>query len=95
MVGEEAYKEGSTDFTPQLTKIKGAAPDALFIAGYYAEGALISDQAKKLGMNVPKFGADGLDNADYIKLAGPAGDSTYLTTPFLAETAGPEAKAFI
>lgn len=95
VVGEEAYKEGSTDFTPQLTKIKGAAPDALFIAGYYAEGSLIADQAKKLGMNVPKFGADGLDNADYIKLAGPAGDSTYLTTPFLAETAGPEAKAFI
>jgi branched-chain amino acid transport system substrate-binding protein len=95
VVGEEAYKEGSTDFTPQLTKIKGQAPQALFIAGYYAEGALIADQAKKLGMDLPKFGADGLDNADYIKLAGPAADDTYLTTPFLAEAAGPEAKAFI
>jgi len=95
LVGEEAYMKGATDFTPQLTKLKGSAPDALFIAGYYAEGALIADQAKKLGMNVPKFGADGLDNADYIKLAGPAADDTYLTTPFLAETAGPDAKAFI
>lgn len=95
IVGEEAYKEGSTDFTPQLTKLKGAAPQALFIAGYYAEGALIADQAKKLGMDLPKFGADGLDNADYIKLAGPAADNTYLTTPFLAETAGPAAKAFV
>jgi branched-chain amino acid transport system substrate-binding protein len=96
VVGEEAYKEGSTDFTPQLTKLKGASPQALFIAGYYAEGALISDQAAKLGMNLPKFGADGLDNADYIKLAGPAADNTYLTTPFLAEAAAtPEAKAFV
>ncbi|MFP5239080.1 MAG: ABC transporter substrate-binding protein, partial [Acidobacteriota bacterium] len=95
VVGEEAYMKGATDFTPQLTKLKGAAPEAMFIAGYYAEGALIADQAKKLGINVPKFGADGLDNADYIKLAGPAADDTYLTTPFLAETAGPDAKAFI
>jgi branched-chain amino acid transport system substrate-binding protein len=95
VVGEEAYTEGSTDFTPQLTKLKSESPQALFIAGYYAEGALIADQAKKLGMDLPKFGADGLDNADYIKLAGPAADNTYLTTPFLAEVAGPEAKAFI
>lgn len=95
IVGEEAYQEKSTDFTPQLTKLKGEAPEAIFISGYYAEGALIADQAKKLGINVPKFGADGMDNADYIKLAGPAADNTYLTTPFLAETAGPEAKAFI
>ncbi|MFP5223347.1 MAG: ABC transporter substrate-binding protein [Acidobacteriota bacterium] len=95
VVGEEAYMKGATDFTPQLTKLKGAAPEALFISGYYSEAALISDQAKKLGMNVPKFGADGMDNADYIKLGGPAADNTYLTTPFLAETAGPDAKAFI
>lgn len=95
VVGEEAYIKGVTDFTPQLTKLKGQAPEALFIAGYYAEGSLIADQAKKLGMDVPKFGADGLDNADYIKLAGPAADNTYLTTPFLAETAGADAKAFV
>ncbi|GFK94269.1 Leucine-, isoleucine-, valine-, threonine-, and alanine-binding protein [Fundidesulfovibrio magnetotacticus] len=95
VVGEEAYMKGANDFTPQLTKIKGQAPDALFISGYYNEGALVADQAKKLGLAVPKFGADGLDNADYIKLAGPAADNTYLTAPFLAEKAGPEAKAFI
>ena len=67
----------------------------MFIAGYYPEGALIADQAKKIGLSVPKFGADGFDNADYIKLAGAAADDTYLTAPFLADTAGPDAKKFI
>lgn len=95
VVGEEAYKKGDQDFTPQLTKLKGAGPQGLFIAGYYPEGALIADQAKKIGLNVPKFGADGFDNADYIKLGGAAADDTYLTAPFLAETAGPDAKKFI
>jgi len=78
-----------------LTKIKGVSPDGIFIAGYYAEGALIADQAKKLGMDIPKFGADGLDNADYVRLGGPGTDNTFLTAPFLAEAAGPEAKAFV
>ncbi|EHJ46580.1 Extracellular ligand-binding receptor [Solidesulfovibrio carbinoliphilus subsp. oakridgensis] len=95
IVGEEAYKKGDQDYTPQLTKLKSAAPQAMFIAGYYPEGALIADQAKKIGLSVPKFGADGFDNADYMKLGGAAVDDTYLTAPFLAETAGADAKKFI
>jgi branched-chain amino acid transport system substrate-binding protein len=95
IVGEEAYKKGDQDYTPQLTKLKAAAPQGLFVAGYYQEGALIADQAGKLGMNLPKFGADGFDNVDYVKLGGKATDNTFLTAPFLAETAGPEAKKFI
>lgn len=95
VVGVEAYVKGTTDFTPQLTKLKGAAPEGVFISGYYNEGALIASQAKKLGMDVLKFGADGLDNGDYIKLAGPASEGTYLTTPFLADAANEIGKKFI
>lgn len=95
VVGEEAYKKGDQDYTPQLTKLKGAAPEAMFIAGYYPEGALIADQAKKIGLNVAKMGADGFDNLDYVKLGGAAADNTYLTAPFLVETAGADAKKFI
>lgn len=95
VVGEEAYVKGTSDFTPQLTKLKGAAPEGIFISGYYNEGALIADQAKKLGMDVMKFGADGLDNADYIKLAGDASEGTYLTTPFLPDAANDIGKKFL
>lgn len=95
VVGEEAYVKGTSDFTPQLTKLKGANPDGIFLSGYYNEGALIATQAKKLGLDVLKFGADGFDNADYIKLAGPAAEGTYVTTPFLASETGPEAQQFL
>lgn len=95
VVGEEAYVKGTADFTPQLTKLKGANPDGIFLSGYYNEGALIATQAKKLGMNVLKFGADGFDNGDYIKLAGDSSEGTYVTTPFLASETGPEAKQFL
>lgn len=95
VAGEEAYVKGTTDFTPQLTALKQNKPDGLFISGYYNEGALIATQAKKLGMDVPKFGADGLDNGDYITLGKEAVENSYLTTPFLAEAASAEGKAFL
>ncbi|EPR42805.1 ABC transporter substrate binding protein precursor [Desulfovibrio sp. X2] len=95
IVGEEAYVKGAQDFTPQLTKFKEAHPDGIFIAGYYGEGALIAAQAKKLGMDVVKMGADGLDNGDYIKLARAAANNTYLSVPFLQDVASPAAKAFV
>jgi len=96
VVGEEAYVRGaSTDFKPQLTKMKGADPQGLFISGYYNEGALIAKQAKDLGMDVAVMGGEGLDNPDYMNLAKAAAENTYVTTPFLEEAAGPAAKKFL
>ena len=94
VTGAEAYVAKTTDFTPQLTKLLLDKPDTIFLCGYHPEGALIAGQARKLGFNGPLFGADGLDNEDYIKLGGKATDNTYLTVPFLASSAGPEGKAF-
>lgn len=96
VVGEEAYTRGAgTDFKPQLTKLKGKAPEGLFLSGYYNEGALIAKQAKDLGMDVPVMGGEGLDNPDYMNLAGAAAENTYVTTPFLEDAAGPAAKEFL
>ena len=86
----------TTDFAPQLTKLLKDKPDAIFLCGYYQEGALIASQARKLGFDKGVlFGADGIDNADYLKIAGPAAENTFITVPFLAEAAGAEAKDFI
>ena len=94
VTGAEAYVAKTTDFTPQLTKLLTAKPEAIFLCGYHPEGALIAGQARKLGFNGPLFGADGIDNIDYIKIGGKATDNTYLTVPFLAESAGPAGQAF-
>jgi len=93
--GAEAYVAKTTDFTPQLTKLLNKKPDAIFLCGYYPEGSLIASQGRKLGFKGAFFGADGIDNEDYIKIGGKAAENTYLTVPFLASAAGPEAKDFI
>ena len=94
VVGVEAYVKGTTDFGPQLTKLLAEKPDAIFLCGYYQEGALVANQARKKGFDGVLFGADGIDNADYIKLAGAAADNTYISVPFLAEAASEDGKAF-
>lgn len=94
VVGFEAYMAKTTDFTPQLTKILAAKPESIFLCGYHTEGALIASQGRKLGFNGPLFGADDIDNIDYIKIGGKAADNTYCTVPFLAEASGPAGKEF-
>ena len=94
VTGTEAYVAKTTDFTPQLTKLLADMPEAIFLCGYHPEGALIAGQARKLGFTGPLFGADGIDNEDYIKIGGEATENTYLTVPFLAASAGPAGKEF-
>jgi branched-chain amino acid transport system substrate-binding protein len=94
VTGAKAYVAKTTDFTPQLTKLLHDKPDTIFLCGYHPEGALIAGQARKLGFNGPLFGADGIDNEDYIRLGGKATENTYCTVPFLAASAGPEGKEF-
>lgn len=94
VTGAEAYVAKTTDFTPQLTKLMTAKPDTIFLCGYHPEGALIAGQARKLGFDGPLFGADGIDNIDYIKIGGKAANNTYCTVPFLADSAGPAGKDF-
>ena len=94
VTGAEAYMTGTTDFTPQLTKLLRDKPEAIFLCGYHPEGALIAGQGRKLGFTGPLFGADGIDNEDYIKIGGKAAENTYCTVPFLAASASPAGKAF-
>jgi branched-chain amino acid transport system substrate-binding protein len=95
VVGAEAYTTNTTDFGPQITKLLMQKPDTIFLCGFYQEGALIARQARAQGFNGPLFGADGIDNTEYIQIGGKAANNTYLTVPFLAEAAGPEAAVFI
>ncbi|MBM4305333.1 MAG: hypothetical protein FJ123_01225 [Deltaproteobacteria bacterium] len=83
VVASEAYLPKDTDFSVQLTKIKGLRDDALFIAGHYREGALITRQSKELGLDAQILGTDDIGHPEYIKVAGKAKvqEGHYDTTP--------------
>ena len=84
LVASEAYERDTTNFKAQLTSIKAKKPDAIFISGLYTEAGLITKQAREAGITAQLFGADGIDNADFVTTAGSqAAEGTYITTPFL------------
>lgn len=67
VVAEESYAKGDMDFNAQLTKIKNANPDVVYLPDYYATVSLIAKQLRAQGIDTPIVGADGwggiVDNA--------------------------------
>jgi branched-chain amino acid transport system substrate-binding protein len=74
VVAKESFNRGARDFKAELTKIKAANPDMLFIPGYTPETAPAAAQARQLGMNQKILGVYGDMNPGYIKLAGKAAE---------------------
>jgi branched-chain amino acid transport system substrate-binding protein len=97
IVAEERYARGDIDFTAQLGRIKASPAQALVEWSRYAEGALVAKQFAQSGMNLVRFGSDGVATPKYIELGGAATNGVYFTTHFSVATAAdiPAAKAFI
>lgn len=94
IVAEEAYIEGDTDFSAQLTKIKGTKPDAIYVPGYYTEVALVARQAGQLGLKVPLLGGDGFDSTKLYEIAGDSIIGSYFSNHY-AEEMSEKARKFL
>jgi branched-chain amino acid transport system substrate-binding protein len=95
IVLEQKYSASERDFKAQLTAIRSAAPDALFVPGYYTEVGLIAAQARELGFKAPILGGDGWAAPQLVELGGAALADTYYCDNFTVENDSAEAKAFI
>jgi branched-chain amino acid transport system substrate-binding protein len=63
----------------------------------YAEGALVAKQYVQSGLNLVRFGSDGIATPKFIELAGSAADGIYFTAHFSVATSSdiPVAKDFV
>lgn len=61
VVAKEGYSDGDKDFRAQLTKILPTNPDVLVIPDYYEQVALITTQAREIGLKSTFIGPDGWD----------------------------------
>jgi branched-chain amino acid transport system substrate-binding protein len=95
IVGYETYNTKDTDFSAQLTKVKGANPDVLFLPNYFNEVPLQIQQARKLGLTATVLGGDGWDNPELVKLGGAVMNGTYFSNHYSPDLDSPVAKSFI
>jgi branched-chain amino acid transport system substrate-binding protein len=86
-VAEERYARGDIDFTAQMTRLRGANPDAILDWSRYTEGALIARQLRQMQSNLQIFGSDGYAVPAYVELGGPAVEGVIYVTPFSIATA--------
>ena len=74
VVVAESFMVGDRDFSAQLTKIKQAQFDLIFIPGYLQETAPAISQARKMGIKQASMGVYGDMAPKYIELAGKAAE---------------------
>ena len=89
-----SYKAGDQDFKAQLTKVKFAKPDLVYVPGYYTDVALIGRQARELGVKAPLAGGDGWDSAKLYEIAQGALDGGFFSNHYSAEDPSPVVQEF-
>jgi branched-chain amino acid transport system substrate-binding protein len=95
VAAEQNYSGGDKDFNAQLTSIKAANPDGIFVPGYYTEVGLIALQAKQLGLTVPIFGGDGWESSALVPIGGAALEGDYFSTHFSPQDTTPAVQNFV
>jgi branched-chain amino acid transport system substrate-binding protein len=93
VVADEAYQTGEVDFNAQVTRIRAANPDVIYLPNYYNDVSLQAKQLRDQGINVPLVGGDGWDG-----LTDNAGNevlNTYWSSGFASDTTDPRGMAFV
>lgn len=95
MVATQSYQEGDQDFNAQLTSLKGANPEVIFVPGYYNDVGLIAKQARDKGITVPLIGGDGWDSEQLYKIGGTALNGSYFTNHYSPYDTDPKVQKFV
>jgi len=95
VVTRQAYGSSDPDVSAQLSSIKEANPDVIFLPGYYTQAANIMRQARKLGITAPFIGGDGWDSDKLEEIGGDAVQGSYYSNHYSPEEERPEVKNFV
>lgn len=97
IVATEVFNIADTDFSAQLGKIGSLQADVLIVYGYPNPSAIVTRQAKQLGLKATIMGANSAGSRRYPQIVGAAAAGTHniLTLDVLPEdTTNPSAVRF-
>ncbi len=78
----QSYARGDTDYSAQLTNIKVADVDGIFMPAQVREGSLIVSQSRKLGVKARFLGTSGYISTQGLCQAGEAAEGTLAVLAF-------------
>jgi branched-chain amino acid transport system substrate-binding protein len=83
VIAHEFTTDRSTDFRAILTSIKAKNPELVFYGGMDAQGAPMIKQLRSLGLKAKFLGGDGVQTAEFLKLAGADAEGVTGSSPGL------------
>ena len=95
ITGEQSYSGGDSEFRPQLTRLRQAKPDVVFVPGFYTDAGQIAIQARELGINVPLIGGDGWDSPTVIEIGGKSVENSYFSDHYFVGDTRPVVQRFV
>lgn len=97
IVAKEGYAEGDKDFRAQLTKVAATNPDVLLVPDYYEQVALITTQAREVGVKSTFIGPDGWDGVAKALDSSAYGavENSYFTNHYSVEDINEKVQNFL
>lgn len=87
IVAEEKFEQDSTDFRTQLSKLKAANPETIFLVSHIKEGGLILKQAEELSLATPFFSdVYSVEGPDFLAGARDAANGVVYIAPKFRES---------
>ena len=93
IVADEAYQTNEVDFNAQITRIKAANPDVVYLPNYYNDVSLQAKQLRDQGVTCALLGGDGWDSL--IDNAGDEVLNGFWSSGFASDTTDPKGVAFV
>ncbi len=91
----EGYLSAEQDFRPTLVRVRDSNPDGLVLLSYYADGALISRQARDSGLALPILAGTSNYSPKFIELGGAGVEGVILMSNFFPGDPRPEVQDFV
>src|ERR1700720_679028 len=94
--GVEKFETGDVDVVPQLTRLKDAGADALFMVANVAPSAQVVKSLDRRGWNVPVISHWGPAGGRFSELAGPSAEKVHFIQTFsFSGNSSPKAAAVL
>ncbi|MFM7411247.1 MAG: branched-chain amino acid ABC transporter substrate-binding protein, partial [Actinomycetota bacterium] len=79
VVASDSIDPAAADFSAAVSKMKEAAPAAIFYGGYYAEAGKLAKQLRDAGVESTLVFGDGVKDVGFVEAAGPAAEGSIIT----------------
>jgi len=94
IVLEIRFLDGDTTFDKQVQRIKDVNPDGILLWGNAKESALIVNQLRREGVDVPIYGSDRMVSPEFLKIAGKNAEGIVTTCQYNPKADNPKLKKF-